>query len=133
MPDGGKQLCFLCVWVLVWILGLTFSWVYTLKFSSDEESTSDIAYAGAILYTFSISKLLKEASNSGLKEWKTLAALVAFVGGFVLPIIAAIFLAVGAAKTSDTSGTVIASLAAAFAFLSVPLNCMIWGAVLDAV
>ena len=105
--------------------------MYRISFSNDEDSTSDIALAGAVLYTFSIFTALKVVADSGLKNWcESLAALVAVIGGFVLPIIAAILLAVGAAKTSDTSGRVIASMAAVFDFLSVPVNFMVWGAAL---
>jgi hypothetical protein len=130
MSDAGKQLCCCVVWFLIWILGITFSWVYKVEFSSDEDSTSDIALVGAVLYTFSIFNALKAIARSNLKECcESLALLVAFIGGFVLPIIAAILLAVGAAKTTDTSGRVIASMAAAFDFLSVPVNCAVWIAV----
>lgn len=130
------RFCCVIVWVLVWVLGIILSWVYKGSYSDEADSTKDLALAGAILYTLSIFTLLKEAANSGVKMnndddfcsrcSNTLAILAAFVGGFVLPLVAGILMAVGAARTSDMKGKVIASMAAGCDFLSLPINCMVW-------
>lgn len=63
----------------------------------------------------------------------TIAVIVALAGGFIVPLTASILMAVGASKTTDMDGQVIAVLASAICFVALPVNCMVLAAFLKMV
>lgn len=120
--------------ILIWLLGLLLSWVYYGVYADSADSTHVIAEAGAVIYVLTVFGLLRWCNCCQISEDSGVCSrcnnhcvlLVAIVGGFLLPFIAAILMFVCAVNSSETGGKALAGMTATCAFVMLPVSCYIW-------
>lgn len=141
MADKDSVAWLFCqiLFIAIWLLGLALAWVYYVAYSDTADSTHELAEAGAALYLVTFLGLLRCCKECCFDQHTTndnpdqctqcctaCVLLVAFIGGFVLPLISAILMTVGALRSSDTGAKAIAGMTAACAYASLPVSCYIW-------